>query len=262
MIEGYSARQLSQQSNHSKAKLYRIIDYWLKEELPFDNGDLSHYRHLIFDGTFLHRRVSVVALMDGETNRIVTGCFGVNENSERQLRLLFISLRTRGLNPVSFTVDGSPQVIKIIRELWPGIIIQRCLVHVQRQGLVWCRIYPKTSNARKLRDIFLKVTCIRTKQQWGQFLEMVTEWEQKYGGDIVTRPEKGWVFSDLKRARSMLIKALPNMSHYLDDPGIPFTTNGLEGYFSRLKRHYSQHRGLRSGKLENYFKWYFYLIPK
>ena len=252
VIEGYSARQLTQQSNHSRAKLYRIIDYWLKEGSPSNNGNLAHHRHLIFDGTFLHRRVSLVALMDGETNKIITGCYGVSENSEKQLRAFFTPLIARGLNPLSFTVDGSPQAIKVMRELWPGIIIQRCLAHIQRQGLVWCRNYPKTTNARRLRDIFLKITQIQTKQQW----------EQKYGGDIMIRPEKGWVFSDLKRARSMLIKAPPYMSHYLDDHGIPFTTNSLEGYFSRLKRHYRQHRGLRSNKLENYFKWYFCLIPK
>lgn len=167
-----------------------------------------------------------------------------------------------GLNPVSFTVDGSPQAMKVIKEFWPGIIIQRCLVHIQRQGLVWCRNYPKTSNARRLRDIFLQVTKIRTKQQRDQFLEMVMEWEQKYGRDIMTRPEKGWVFSDLKRARSMLIKALPYMFGYLDDPRIPFTTNSLESYFSRLKRHYRQHRGLRRNKLYNYFDWYFFFKPK
>lgn len=222
---------------------------------------LSNHRYLIFDGTFLPRRLSVVALMDGETKRIITGHYGVSENSERQLRSFFTSLITRGLNPVSFTVDGSPQVLKIIRELWPRIIIQRCLVHIQRQGLVWCRNYPKTTNARRLRDIFLKVTRIRTKQQRDQFLEMVTEWEQNYGRDIATRPEKGWVFSDLKRARSMLIKALPYMFGYLDDQRIPFTTNGLEGYFSRLKRHYRQHRGLRRNKLDNYFSWYFFFRP-
>jgi|TARA_Y100000031_G_C8170323_1_gene361462 hypothetical protein len=91
---------------------------------------------------------------------------------------------------------------------------------------------------RELRIIFLQVTGIRTKEERDQFLESVEP-----------RPEKGRVFSDMKRARSMLIKALPYMFHYLDDPNIPFTTNGLEGYFSRLKGHYRQHRGLRKKNL-------------
>lgn len=106
------------------------------------------YRYLIFDGTFLHRPVSVVALMDAKTNSIVTGQYGVSENSERQLRSFFKPLIARGLNPVSCTVDGNPQAIRIITTFWPEIVIQRCLVHIQRQGLMWCRRYPKTASAR------------------------------------------------------------------------------------------------------------------
>jgi hypothetical protein len=88
------------------------------------------------------------------------------------------------------------------------------------------------------------------------------QWEKQYGRDIAKQPERGRVFSDIKRARSMLIKAIPYMFNYLEDPRISYTTNGLEGYFSRLKGHYRQHRGLRKRKLENYFSWYFFIKPK
>ncbi len=60
----------------------------------------------------------------------------------------------------------------------------------------------------------------------------------------------------------MLIKALPDMFYYLDDPAISSSTNGLEGYFSRLKGHYRQHRGLSRQKLNNYFSWYLFFKPK
>ena len=60
----------------------------------------------------------------------------------------------------------------------------------------------------------------------------------------------------------MLLRALPDMFHYLDDPQIPTTTNGLEGYFSRLKSHYRQHRGLSPHKRPNYFAWYFHFAPR
>jgi len=58
-------------------------------------------------------------------------------------------------------------------------------------------------------------------------MELIVQWEEKYGRYIDVQPEKGRVFSDIKRARSMLMKALPYMFHYLDNPDIPFTTNGL-----------------------------------
>lgn len=176
--------------------------------------------------------------------------------------MFFKPLVARGLKPVSCTVDGNPQAIRVMRSLWPEIKVQRCLVHIQRQGLMWCRRYPKTVYARKLRDIFLSVTHIRTKEESYEFLELIADWEQTYGRYIELQPEKGRVFSDIKRARSMLLKALPDMFHYLDDPNIPNTTNGLESYFSRLKSHYRQHRGLRKKKLNSYFRWYLFLKPK
>jgi len=262
MIEGYSVRQLTQQSNHSRDKLYYIIDQSLKEDPPDTACNLEKHRYLIFDGTFLHRPKSMVVLMDATSNQIFNGRYGVSENSENQLTGFFEPLKAKGLNPTSCTVDGSPQPIKVIKKIWPDITIQRCLVHIQRQGLVWCRRYPKTAYARQLKKIFLRVTCIKTKEELDKFLKLVIQWERRYGQDIGQKPGKGWVFSDIKKARSMLLKALPDMFHYLDDPAISYTTNGLESYFSRLKSHYRQHRGLSKNKLENYFKWYLFYKPK
>jgi hypothetical protein len=200
--------------------------------------------------------------MDAKNNTVISGKYGVSENSDTHLLAFFRHLIAKGLNPTSFTVDGNPQVIRTLKTLWPDIIIQRCLVHIQRQGLVWCRRNPKTTYARKLRDIFLLVTSIRTKTDRDRFIESINIWENEYGWFIQSHPERGRVFSDIKRARSMLLKALPDMFHYLDNPNIPFSTNGLEGYYSRLKRNYRQHRGLSKKKLYNYFAWYFYLKPK
>lgn len=239
-----------------------MINYYLAEAPPCPAADPGRWQNLILDGTFLHRPKSIIAMMDGQTYTLVSGQYGISENSERQLMAFFSPLKQEGLSPRSFTVDGNPQAIKVIGMLWPGIKIQRCLIHVQRQGLSWCRRYPKTAYARMLRDIFLEVTNIRSVAQRDEFLARVSEWEDKYGSLINTKPEIGRVFSDIKRARSMLLHALPNMFHYLDAPQISNSTNSLEGYFSRLKSHYRQHRGMSKAKRMNYFYWYFYFVPK
>ena len=127
---------------------------------------------------------------------------------------------------------------------------------------MWCRHKPKRPDAKKLRKIFLKVTNIKNDKERNYFIKYLIDWEQEYGKHIKDQPERGRVFSDLKRARSMLLKAIPNMFHYLDNPNIPTTTNGLEGYFSRLKAHYRNHRGLQKTKRRDYFKWYFFFRPK
>jgi hypothetical protein len=255
-------RQLALQSGHSSRKLYRLRGRFLAERPPEPVPDMNSARHLIFDGTFLHRPRTIAVLMDGRTHTVIRGQYDVSENSQRRLRSFFEPLVDQGLRPSGFTVDGNPHVIRVLVALWPEAVIQRCLVHIQRQGLMWCRATPKTTHARELRQIFLRVTAIRTSAERDAFLGLVDGWEDRHGVWIRTHPERGRVFSDIKRARSMLLKALPDMFHYLDDPNIPHSTNGLEGYFSRLKSRYRQHRGLRPRNLTNYFGWYFHLVPR
>jgi len=261
IVEGYSVRQLALQSGHSRQTLSRLIWRFLSQTSP-PATDPQPARHLIFDGTFLHGRRSIVALMDGKTYTVIRGRYDVPENSEPHLLTFFEPLLDQGLQPSSFTVDGNPKVIRVLRRLWPDAVIQRCLVHIQRQGLSWCRISPKTEHARELRRIFLRVTSIRTGPERDALLESVAQWEAEYGGVVQARPWRGRVIRDVKQARSMLLRALPDMFHYLEDPGIPASTNGLEGYFSRLKSRYRQHRGLSPERRSNYFDWYFRLVPR
>jgi transposase-like protein len=202
----------------------------------------------------------VAALLEARQHTLVQGAYGVNERKLTDLLAFFETLRDRGLNPRSCTIDGNPHVARALRQTWPQITLQRCLVHVQRQGIRWCRQQPKRLDARKLHTLFLQLLPITTIEERDPFLADVAAWEQHYGTKIDARPERGRVFSDLKRARSMLLAALPDMFHYLNDPNIPRSTNGIEGYFSRLKRLYRNHNGLN--KLENYCKWYFHFVRK
>ena len=258
ITEGYSVRQLSNQSKHSESKIKRIINYWLNTN-PDSKVQLPNIKNVIFDGTFIDGRKSIVAIMDNNNHEVFSGEYGIAESSEPQLKQFLRPLIDNGLNPKSATVDGNMHVIKLFRQLWPEISIQRCLVHIQRQGLMWCRRFPKRTDAKHLRKIFTKVTYIQTYKERDIFLSDFKTWEQRYGCHLVLKPEKGKVFSDIKRARSMLLRAIPDMFHYLDDPSIPFSSNGLEGYFSRLKSHYRNHRGLSPTRRKQYFKWYFHL---
>lgn len=236
----------------------RIIVSWLTSAPVSEQHALTSYRYLIFDGTYLVKRVGMIVLMHATTHTIIRGRYGLSE-VPRDMLPFFTALRQDGLAPVSVTVDGNPHVIRIFRQFWPGVIMQRCLVHVQRQGLMWCRRYPKRTDAKKLRLIFLLVTSIHSIVERDHWLQQLASWEERYGRHIASSQETGWVFSDLKRARSMVLGAVPDMFHYLDDPSIPCTTNGLEGYFARLKQRYRQHRGLSPARRDHYFQWYFYI---
>jgi putative transposase len=201
--ESYTFRQLALRSRHSVRTIRRIVEYWLLRP-PNDTSDLSGHRYLIFDGTNLEGRQGLFAAMDGEKGYLLRGACDMSEGS-RDLLPFCMALRERSLVPQSATVDGNPQLIRTLRMVWPGIIIQRCLVHVQRQGLSWCRRFPKRTDARHLRELFLRVMSIHRFEERDHFLDEVARWEQHYGVRIATSAETGWVFSDLRRARSMLL---------------------------------------------------------
>lgn len=63
----------------------------------------------------------------------------------------------------------------------------------------------------------------------------------------------------IRRSYYTIKRALPNMFHYLSNPNIPATTNGIEGFFSHLKNHLDLHRGLTINHRIAFIKWYVYL---
>lgn len=247
MISGYPQRTLR-----------RIIGYHLAQR-PEVAADLNAARYVIMDGSYLQgRQQAVIGLADPTQNRIVTGIYGIKEGEARMYDFCG-ELVQRGLSPRSVTIDGLPQVHAMVNTLWPQAVVQRCLVHIQRQGLAWCRHQPKRLDTQQLREFFTRVMSIHTPMQRDDFIDRWHQWEERWGPAILASKETGWTFGDLKRARSLLTKALPYMFAYLDDPLIPKSTNWLEGYFSRLKSRYRQHRGMPVSKRQSYFAWYFHL---
>lgn len=258
ITEGFTIKQLVEQSGHSKWMIRKTIAYWLKHPPMLSARTLS--KNFLFDGTYLDRSNGLLAMM-GVGHGIVAGAYGLTERPA-DVKRFFHSVAIRGITPTSVTVDGNQAVIRALRAQWPNVIIQRCVVHVQRQGLMWCRRFPKRTDALKLRRLFLKLSTVTTANERNNWLTQLASWEARYGTRIAASRETGWVFSDLKRARSMLIRSLPNLFHYLDHPEIPRTTNGLEGYFGRLKDRYHDHRGLARSNRSAYFLWYLYLCPR
>jgi hypothetical protein len=258
-MEGYSVRQLSHISRVSRPTLNRCIWYWLHHP-PTQRCSSVVVRNVICDGTFLEQRVGIYAMMNAATKQLVYAAYDVPEGAGRLLPV-YQSLACAGLSPESATVDGNPQQIKYLRLVWPSIKLQRCIVHIQRQGLSWCRRKPKRTDAKHLREIFLRICDVKTLTQVQGFMAEVKAWEHRFGPPMDQSTDRGWVYSDLLKARSMLVKALPDLFHFVSNSHIPSSTNMLESYFSRLKEHYRHHRGLAIHHRDAYFKWYFYLIP-
>jgi hypothetical protein len=261
MREGYSVRQLHDRSGYPPRTLWRIIHHWLGQRTP-PLGNLSAHQYLVIDSTYLcGRHSAITAVMEVPSHRVIAGAYGVPEGSQA-MRTFAARLAHCGLTPIAVTTDGNPQLLRYLRAQWPHVTLQRCLVHIQRQGLSWCRRRPARADARQLRRLFCQLSNVRSAGDRDQWIAQFIAWEQRYGWRIDLTPEHGYVFSDLKRARSLLVHALPNMFHYLDDPQIVHHSNGLEGYFGRFKMRYRQHRGLTREHRQAFVQWYLHLCPK
>lgn len=199
--------------------------------------------------------------MDNVSNKVIVSEYTIRENYYSAIKL-FSSLKSKGLVPTAITVDGNTSVIRAIKEVWPEIILQRCKTHIQMQGLAWLRRPPKLEVSKELQKVFLILSRVDTRSDKKIFIANYLVWEDKYGEYVKQLPKDHKVYSDIQRARSLIIHALPDMFHYLDDNNISATTNKLEGYFSQLKNLYRQHRGMSKNNRQNYLKWYIYLKNK
>jgi hypothetical protein len=135
ITEGYSIRQLAIHSGHSQTTIKRIIRYWLMRppvDRPISESLASIY--FVLDGTYLHHRYGLFAAIDGVDHRLIYGAYGIREGPSG-LTEYCRRLHTAGCKPKTATIDGNPHLFRALVTAWPEIIIQRCLIHIQRQGL-------------------------------------------------------------------------------------------------------------------------------
>lgn len=170
----------------------------------------------------------------------------------------FKELKARGLYPRYLTMDGERSVMRAAREVWPQTLIQRCLRHIQNEGLRWLRTRPKTQAGKDLRGLLKDVCEIRTVKERDRFIDSYKSWLTQYKNFVMSLPKDAIASKDLKRTIVLINNALPDMFHYLFDPNIPHTTNTLESFHSRLKADYRRHRGLTKQHKLSYLNWYCY----
>jgi hypothetical protein len=222
------------------------------EQAAYDCGQI---KYLQFDGTYFRHENCLMVLMDNITGKVIAHQYHVHENYESAYQM-FKGMMDNGLQPRAITIDGNTSVIRALKDVWPDIIVQRCIAHIQRQGLAWLRRQPKQEASKDLRKILLTLTSVKDEGEKQAFLKVVRRWEKQYGRFVLSLPSKDKVYGDLQRTRSLILHALPDMFHYLEDPCIASTTNKLEGYFPRLKEIYRKHRGLSKRHRQSYFAWY------
>jgi transposase-like protein len=198
-----------------------------------------------------------MVVMNSLNQMIISSLYTAKEGTDQSSRW-FSDLKDQGLNPFCVTMDGERQTMHMTRIIWPGITIQRCLYHIQREALRWLRSKPKTKAGQELRRLLSSLCSIRSVRERGLFLQDYRIWLKKYKNYVYSLPMHIKANFDLKRTISLIDNAIPDMFHYLMDSNIPATSNMLEGFYSRLKLAYKCHRGLSQRHKIQFLKWYCY----
>lgn len=256
ITESYTIRQLSKISGHSQFKLKQIKNYWLSKEPPaLLNINYQKIKYIIFDGTYFHKDGCLIVFIDSTTKRPFYYAY-VNKESYENVYPATCYLKSLGLNPKAFTLDGHPHVIKALIATWSSVLIQRCLFHIQNQGLMWIRKPPKTQAGKDLSVILKSCTSIKTQEESARFVKSFYHWNTKYNNEIELLDKTSIAYKDLKRTRSLINNALKDMFHFVKDQNIVSTTNYLESFFKHLKHNYRCHNGLSLKHKIAYLKWY------
>ena len=221
--------------------------------------------HIIIDGTYFSSDICLVVYRNSEIK--CTQLYRLTDNERyEEIKEDLENLRALNINVQSITCDGHRAILKAIRKVYSNrMVVQRCLVHIQRMSRIWLTKEPKSIAARELRTLTQQIHRITTHEQKLYWLRALYDWDTAHQIFIQEKSfnpltNRVWYTHKMvRRVRYLLIHAFSDMFHYLDNEKIHKSTNALESFFGHLKDNLSIHRGLTIHNRKNFIKWYLHL---
>lgn len=264
-LKGASIEQVAYSSRKSPITIRRAI-HWYLDCLPKPNPKTNLDCYPVIDATWFGRESCLLAYWDKDLGKVQWWRWSQRKEVAWEIMEDLENLKEKRVIFKAATSDGSPGIKTALDFIYPFIPHQRCLVHLQRMGLIFLTKRPKTLAGWELRDLILKLNIIETHEEHNLWVRDFYHWcNQNYPflkQKSYSFEKKNWWYTHkgLRKTRRMIINALPNMWHYLDNPKISKDTNGLEGRWSSLKGHFRNHRGLSKRKREAYLSWYLTIV--
>lgn len=266
IVERQTITQLSRESGYSVRSLKTYFhDYLLQP--PTFKIYRSERVNLLMDGTYFSNNLCLVLYRDNTIK--FTQLYRLTDGEwYKEIKEDLENLLVMGVDIESITCDGHPAQLKAIRKVCGHVTLQRCVVHIQRMCMIWLRMNPKSIAGIELRGIVSRLHLIDDELKRQHWLMDLIKWHQEYESFINekstnTNTGRYWYRHKTVRRSFVTIKrALPNMFHYLENPRIPKSTNGLESFFGHLKGHLNVHRGLSYEHRKNFIRWYLHFKNK
>lgn len=262
IMERQVYKYLVRDSGMSQSTIQRLFNRYLAS--PPKNIIRSKSNvHLLIDATYFTNGLCLVLYYDCDI-QYVQLFRHTRKEKYKEIKEDLDNLKKMGVEVYSVTCDGHKSILNAVKCVYPGVIIQRCVIHVKRQSGSWLGRYPKLQLSRELLFISNQVTKLNTIDDVNNWLVYFHKWYEKNEAFIneqslsESTARMWYTHKNLHAACVHLINALPHLFSYINDVEIPRTTNELEGYFTHLKEKLTLHRGLRFDKKKSFIKWYLY----
>lgn len=262
ILSGESANHLATRRGVTRRTLTRWFTLLWFITVPTATDPYRVYDQVFIDGTYFHNKCLLVACTD---THVIAWHWCLRESSYEYLKLL-----DKIAQPFIVTTDGSGAALKALRIKWPGVRIQRCLVHVQRNTFADISRNPIHPAHKAIRKLGYMLVQIRNLENAARFSAAVhhthitfANWlkERTYRSAIPAGQVPKWVSPNQKwwythRNARRALKRLETLIHdghlftFLDPPegvaqDLTATTNLLEGGINKqLKDLAGNHRGM------------------
>jgi hypothetical protein len=235
-------------------------DYWDVIPTLLITGEI--YDCVVLDATSVGCRV--VAIIRSLSHCLVWQ-YGLREQSELWSGTLAMLPRPRAV-----VCDGQKGILKALREVWPGIIIQRCHVHVRRNIRVKLTLHPQSQAGQDLQRLMRRLSAVKTEEDMLCFTDDFTKLYDRHEPFLKEKTRgpnpkgrHGWWYThrEVRSAYQQLDELIRSgqLFAYIVHPQlhIPNQTNYVEGGInSPLKELLHRHRGLTQDRQERLTDWY------
>ncbi len=168
--------------------------------------------------------------------------------------------------PGAIVCDGQRGLFATVKDHWPAVPFQRCLIHVLRQALAKLTLHPKTLAGQDLRKLVKQLPAIRTRRQKRRWIRLWKRWGTKYHRFLTERSygeiqnkKRGWWYTHrkLRAVRTLIKNSVSYLFTFIGHPEIPRTSNHVEGGInSRIKELIRRHRGLSLAQKQSLVSWF------
>lgn len=156
--------------------------------------------------------------------------------------------------PLVVICDAQSGLLSAVKTVWPEVLVQRCLAHIQRLAIQRLTRRPQTPAGQELLRLVYVIHAVKTSQDRDNWISDFETWTARWESFLKERTygihpsgKRNWWYTH-KRIRAMKYtfeQSIQSLFTFIDCPSIPSTTNLVEGGInSRLKELLHRHRGM------------------